>query len=90
MILKGCWISLALEQSTLKLMFAGLHFSYFEMQFLGIIKAFINCRYKSRIRGQFSAITYPTPVGPIITQGRYQENLFLSMYDYITKTYLIT
>lgn len=38
-----------------------------------------DCRYKSRIRGLFSAITGPTSVGPIITHGGFQEKLFLCM-----------
>ena len=35
-------------------------------------------RHKGRIRGTFSAVTCPTPVGPILLQGNYNENLFHS------------
>lgn len=34
-------------------------------------------RYKSQIRGLFSAITCPSSIGPIIAQGGFQEKLFL-------------
>ena len=33
-------------------------------------------RYKARIRGMFHAITVPTAVSRIITEGNYQEKLF--------------
>lgn len=36
-------------------------------------------RYQARIRGQFSAITRPTPLGPIISQGNYHSKLFQSV-----------
>ena len=40
------------------------------------VSLFCHLRYRARIRGLFCAITRPTPIGPIITQGHFQEKLF--------------
>ena len=37
-------------------------------------------RHKAMIRGTFSAVTRPTPVGPILLRGNYNENLFHCEY----------
>ena len=43
-------------------------------------------RYRSRIRGLFSAITYPTSIGPLITQGSFQQKLFLCKLILVAST----
>ena len=37
---------------------------------------FFHTRHRARIRGLFSAVTRPVAVGPILTQGGFQEKLF--------------
>ena len=45
------------------------------------------CRYRSRIKGLFHAITRPTVISTIISEGAFQEKLFNSkcMYVYAYK-----
>eukprot|EP00731_Ephydatia_muelleri_P035885 Em0174g4a len=43
-------------------------------------------RYQARIRGQFSAITRPTSLGPIISQGNYHAKLFYSVLNDLIST----
>lgn len=43
-------------------------------------------RYEARIRGQFSAITRPTALGPIISQGNYHAKLFHSVLNDLVLT----
>jgi hypothetical protein len=36
-------------------------------------------RHRSRLRGLFTAVTRPTPIAPLISQGNYHDRLFLSV-----------
>lgn len=49
-----------------------LHYCYVRMYF---------SRYRSRVRGLFSAITSPTSIGPLIVQRDFQEKIFLCKYN---------